>query len=318
MQQTSTIDDADDDIRLDRWFKRHYPAFPHSMLEKHLRKGQIRLDGKKAKSSTRIKTGQELTYPEITIASVVRQPKQREQSSAQDQESIQKWVLYKDEHVIIINKPFGLAVQGGNKISKSVDSMLDGLMFDKEMRPKLVHRLDKDTSGVLVLARTAKAAAILAKAFAGKEIEKTYWALVNNVPEDYKGTIDYKLVKAAQGESSYEKVAVDKDGKHAVTEYKMLDALARQFAFMELKPQTGRTHQLRVHMQAIGCPILGDHKYGGSQKSVKALGVENKLHLHARHIHIPAQGCVKEIDISAPLAEHMKRSFDVLGIEIRK
>ena len=180
-----------------------------------------------------------------------------------------------------------------------------------------MHRLDRDTSGVLVVARTAKAASILSKAFASKDIQKTYWALVNNVPEEFKGMIDYKLVKAVQAESSYERVAIDDEGKYAQTEYKVLDALARKFAFMELKPLTGRTHQLRVHMQAIGCPILGDHKYGGAHNNAKALGVENKLHLHARHIHIPAMGGLRTVDVLAPLSAHMQKSFDALGIEVK-
>lgn len=315
MQLTVTVSEADNDIRLDRWFKRHHPGFPHSMLEKNLRKGTVRIDGKKAKSSDRIMAGQVLTYPRPDIKT---QPKKKRESSPEDQKAIQSWVIYKDDNIVVINKPFGLPVQGGSKVSKSVDDMLDGLEFGRE-RPKLVHRLDRDTSGVLVLARTAKAAAVLSRAFSGRGIEKTYWALVNNVPMEFKGTIDYKLMKAVMGEESYERVAVDdEDGKYAKTEYKVLDALARKFAFMELKPLTGRTHQLRVHMQAIGCPIVGDHKYGGSQEDAKSLGVANQLHLHARRIQIPAGGGIKAIDVSAPLPPHMKQSFKALGIDVKR
>lgn len=316
MQTHITVTDADDGIRLDRWFKRHQPGFPHAMLEKHLRKGLIRLNGNKAKASDRIHAGQQLTFPPITL---VTKPKKRRESSPEDKQAIQRWVIYKDKDVIAINKPFGLPVQGGSKISKSVDDMLDGLMFDATERPKLVHRLDRDTSGVLVLARTAKAAAQLSRAFSGRDIRKTYWALVNNVPETFKGMIDYRLMKAVMGEASYERVAVDdEDGKYAKTEYKVLDALARKFAFMELTPLTGRTHQLRVHMQAIGCPIVGDHKYGGSMKDAEALGVANQLHLHARRIHIPAMGGRREIDIVAPLPPHMQQSVKALGINLPK
>ncbi|MFW0776411.1 MAG: RluA family pseudouridine synthase [Rickettsiales bacterium] len=316
MQSEVTIKEADDDIRLDRWFKRHFPGFPHSMLEKSLRKGLIRLDGKKAKSSDRIHTGQVLTYPEIKN---MRKPTKKRRCTEEERRAIQSWVLFKNKHVIVINKPFGLPVQGGSKVSKSVDDMLDGLMFDMTERPKLVHRLDRDTSGVLVLARTSKAASVLSRAFSGKTAEKTYWALVNNVPEKFKGLIDYKLIKAVQAESSHERVAIDdEDGKYAQTEYKVLDALARKFAFMELKPLTGRTHQLRVHMQAIGCSIVGDHKYGGSMEDATAIGVENKLHLHARHIHIPGMGGVPAVNVTAPLPEHMKKSIDALGINIPK
>jgi len=316
MQQEITVAEMDDDIRLDRWFKRHHPGFPHSMLEKNLRKGLIRIDGKKAKSSDHIRAGQMLTMPPVTIEV---QPKRKREVSPEDVKAIQSWVLYKDNNVVVINKPFGLPVQGGSKVSQSVDDMLGGLMFDNEQRPKLVHRLDRDTSGVLVLARTAKAAAILSRAFSGRNIEKTYWALVNNVPEDFSGMIDYKLMKQVVGEESFERVAVDdEDGKYAQTEYKVLDALARKFAFMELKPLTGRTHQLRVHMQAIGCSIVGDHKYGGSMEDAKALGIKNELHLHARRIQIPAVGGLKALDVKAPLPAHMKHSFDMLGIEVKK
>lgn len=316
MNKEITVDAVDDDIRLDRWFKRHHPGFPHSMLEKNLRKGLVRVDGKKAKSSDRVMAGQKLTYPDVTIAV---QPKKKRESSAEDKAEIKRWVLYRDDHVIVINKPFGLPVQGGSKVSNSVDDMLDGLMFDQDHRPKLVHRLDRDTSGALVLARTTKVAGILARAFSGKDIQKTYWALVNNVPFEFKGMIDYKLMKASQGDEFYERVAVDdEDGKYAQTEYRVVEALARKFAFMELKPLTGRTHQLRVHMAAIGCPIVGDHKYGGSTTDAEAMGVENQLHLHARRIQIPAMGGIKAIDVSAPLPPHMKKSFDALGIETKK
>lgn len=307
-----TITDADHDIRLDRWFKRHVPGLPHALLEKQLRKGLIRLDGKKAKSSDHIQSGQVLTYPDIKI---VHQPKKKPVANERDAALIRNWVIYKDDNVIVINKPFGLPVQGGSKVHKSVDDMLGGLMFDAGERPKLVHRLDRDTSGVLVLARSAKAAAKLARAFAGKDIEKTYLALVNGAPIHVRDTIDYKLLKKVQGEASHERVAIDdEEGKYAKTEYRVVEALARKFALMELKPLTGRTHQLRVHMAAIGCPIVGDHKYGGGTKDARALGVEDKLHLHARKIVIPAHVLGKKIEVTAPLSAHMKQSFDALGI----
>lgn len=314
-----TIAEADDGIRLDRWFKRHLPGLPHALLEKQLRKGDIRLSGKKAKSSDRIAAGQELAYPEFTVAQAQARKRERAPLNAEDTAYIQTLVLYKDPDIIAINKPFGLPVQGGSKISRSVDDLLGGLQFDQSERPKLVHRLDRDTSGVLVLARSAKAAAKLARAFSGKDIEKTYWALVGGAPFESTGLIDYKLVKANLGEESYERVTVDdEDGKYARTEYRVIEALARRFAFMELKPQTGRTHQLRVHMQAIGCPIVGDRKYGGSIEPGSALDVQNKLHLHARRLVIPAFVLGRKIDVMAPLPDHMQKSFRSLGIEVPK
>lgn len=323
MQKEIAVDAADDDIRLDRWFKRHYPGITHGMLEKQLRKGLIRLDGKKAKSSDRIASGQVIAIKFEFKGGEEERPKKThvkaQTLSPEDILMMQKAVLYKDANVIVINKPFGLPVQGGSKVSKNVDDMLGAIQFDSPTRPKLVHRLDRDTSGALVLARSAKAAATLSRAFAGKDIQKTYWALVNGAPLDFKGTIDYKLIKAVQGENSYERVAVDdEDGKYAKTEYRVIEHLARKFSLMELKPLTGRTHQLRVHMAAIGCPIVGDHKYGGSSTDAKSLGVENQLHLHARRIQIPAMGGLKAIDVTAPLPSHMKKSFDALGIETKK
>jgi 23S rRNA pseudouridine955/2504/2580 synthase len=317
------IDETDDGIRLDRWFKRHLPGVPHGLIEKNLRKGLIRLDGKKAKSSDRIATGQALKFPEMKI-----ETKEGREANPRDAPQIQKWVIYKDKDIIIVNKPAGLAVQGGSKITRSLDGMLDGLRFGSADRPRLVHRLDRDTSGCLVLARSAKVAASLGKAFAGRDMEKTYWALVVGQPDPLSGKIDLPLLKKenprAMGKPGgpegrdYEVMMVDEEeGQKAVTEYRTIDMLGRKFSLMELKPLTGRTHQLRVHMQAIGCPIVGDHKYGGGTEAGEALGVENILHLHAQRIVIPPLfGNNRVIDVVAPLPPHMRKSFEALGIEV--
>ncbi|MFO0389354.1 MAG: RluA family pseudouridine synthase [Pseudomonadota bacterium] len=316
MKKEHKIVEADDGIRLDRWFKRHFAGLPHSMLEKQLRKGDIRLDGNKAKSSDRLAVGQVLVVPDIILTPSQKAKAPKRLLSPQEQADVQKWVLYKDASIIVINKPFGLPVQGGTKVTKSVDDLLDALKFDGD-RPKLTHRLDRDTSGVLVLARTARMATYLTKGFAEKTIEKTYLALVNGAPLPPEGVIDFKLIKAIAAEASFERVAVDdEDGKYAKTEYRVIESLARRFSLMELKPLTGRTHQLRVHMQAIGCPIVGDHKYGGSTNDAKDIGVENVLHLHAWKIEIPMSGRV--IKVSAPLPPHMKNSFKSLGIDVPK
>jgi 23S rRNA pseudouridine955/2504/2580 synthase len=304
------ISEADHDIRLDRWFKRHFPGYPHSMLEKNLRAGDIRLDGKKAKSSDRIREGQELSHPDITINNT---PKKAAPISAGDIKDMQALIIYKDKNIIIINKPSGLAVQGGTGISKSVDSMLDALQFDSG-RPKLVHRIDKDTSGILVLARNAKVASILMTGFATKTIDKTYVALVHNQPLPLVGTIDKPIMKSAYGEDGFETVGVDEAGKRAITEYRVIDMLARKFSVMELKPLTGRTHQLRVHMLDINCPIVGDMKYGGSVRGV--VDIENKLHLHAAKIVIPPMLGAKAVKVTAPFPKHMKQSFKTLGIDV--
>ncbi|MEZ5690601.1 MAG: RluA family pseudouridine synthase [Rickettsiales bacterium] len=307
------VENDSDNIRLDRWFKRNYPSLNHSSLEKMLRKGEIRLDGNKVKSSTRISGGQNISYPEF----IDKLPPTTRQSSISkdDIKFINSLVLYKDNNLIIINKPSGLATQGGSKIRKNVDGLLDGLKSGNEIRPKLVHRLDKDTSGILALALNSQSANYLTKMFADKKIEKTYVALVNNRPKQAKGTIDYSLIKTGNSTGSYEKIEVDEeDGKYAITEYLVLDSIGKEYALVELKPLTGRTHQLRVHMQAIGCPIVGDGKYGGINGNENNIGIENGLHLHARRIVIPAFLGGKKIDITAPFPEHMQKSFKNLGI----
>ncbi len=317
MSSEHKVSNEDADIRLDRWFRRHYPGLPHALLEKYLRKGLVRLDGKKAKSSDRVYAQQTIEIRVQDSGFGIQGEKKKRLVAPADAKMLRDAVLYTDADIVVINKPYGLAVQGGTKISKSIDDMLDALMFDAKERPKLVHRLDRDTSGCLVLARNAKVAAQLARGFSGKSIEKTYWALVNGCPLQLAGTIDLRLRKAARADAREQVMVDEEEGDRAITEYRVIDQLARKFALMELKPLTGRTHQLRVHMAAIGCPIVGDHKYGGSMEDAKALGVENILHLHARRIVIPIEKR-RAIDVTAPLPEHMKRSFKALGLDIPK
>jgi len=307
----------DNEIRLDRWFKRHFALITHGHLEKMLRKGDVKLNGKKAKASDRLVEGNVITMREQAEGiDPGRQSAPRKSESvkpkAEDIEMLRASVLYKDEDVIVINKPPGLAVQGGTKVSKSVDSMLDSLRFDAKERPKLVHRLDRDTSGVLVLARSAKAATRLMKAFTSKEAEKTYWALIKGVPDIFQGKIDLPLAKQEDGD--VEKVSIDKEnGKKAVTFYRVIDKLSNKIAWVELMPITGRTHQLRVHMAAIGYPILCDGKYGGRESFVDGMEISRKLHLHARRLVIPGM-----LDVTAELPKHMQDSWDSLGLSIEE
>jgi len=312
-----TVTEADSGIRLDRWFKRHMPHVTHALLEKSLRKGDVRVSGKKAKTSDRVEAGRIISvnkHVEGISSSRANEPRRIPEKnvaptlSVEDIRMMHEMVLYKNADVIVINKPAGLAVQGGSGITKSIDGMLDTLRFDGKERPKLVHRLDRDTSGVLVLARSAKTAAKLMKIFSGKTAEKTYWALVKGAPEITEGKIDLPLAKQEEGD--VEKVAIDKEeGKRAVTLYRVIERLSRALAWVELMPVTGRTHQLRVHMAAIGHPIIGDGKYGAREAFID--GLPNRLHLHARHIRI--QGM---LDVTAPLPKHMKESFKTLGLEI--
>jgi 23S rRNA pseudouridine955/2504/2580 synthase len=306
------IAEADTGIRLDRWFKRHVPGLPHSMLEKALRKGDIRVGGKKAKASDRLETGQALdirfdTKEFLQVAK--KQPTLTHTLTPEDIQMMQQAVLFKSKDAIVINKPPGLAVQGGTGILRSVDAMLDALRFDARERPKLVHRLDRDTSGVLVLARSSAAAAKLAKEFADKTAEKIYWALVKGVPDIAEGKIDLPLAKQEEGD--HEKVAIDEDnGKRAVTHYRVVDRLSSTLCWVELMPITGRMHQLRVHMAAIGHPIIGDGKYGGKEAFIDGMEITRKLHLHARRVIIEGV-----LDVTAPLPKHMRESWKKFGLE---
>lgn len=306
----------DNDIRLDRWFKRHLPYIQHALLQKALRKGQVRLEGKKADASTRIQTGQILSMPdewknppEETDAPRKPRPKTVEVSDNTIND-LEQYILHEDAFMLVLNKPAGLAVQGGTGQKESVDAILKAraLAMGKEP-PRLVHRLDRDTSGVLVLGNTANAAAELAQAFARKQAEKFYWALVLGVPSLEAGTIDLPIVKKAVGkDSKFEKVQQDEEeGKRAITHYQTIDRAGQKLAWVELVPVTGRTHQLRVHMNAIGHPILGDGKYGGSEAFFDGDNIPKKLHLHARRLILPLKG--RTLSFEAPLIGHMKKSW---------
>lgn len=311
------IAEADDDIRLDRWFKRHYPALSHGALQTALRKGLVKLDGKKVEASAKVSAGQNIKMPEWELPDA---PEKKTHGLTEEQaKRIQQCVIYKDRHVIAINKPAGLAVQGGTGQKESVDSMLDALMFDAKERPKLVHRLDKDTSGVLLLARNAKVAKELSEMFAArKNIKKLYYALVVGVPEVDRGEISLKLSKVEMGKHSRmsaEMVTVDEaKGQKAFTRYRVVEKLHRTGAWVELWPVTGRTHQLRVHMEAIEHPIVGDGKYGGAKAFIQGtVNISPQLHLHAHRVVIE-NWHGKVLDVRAPLPPHMKTSWKELGL----
>ncbi len=303
----------DDGIRLDRWFKRHLPDTSFTLVAKWARTGQLRIDGARATPGDRLATGQTLRLPP---AEPVRAdaPKKREVTPLTDDETafIQELVIHKDAQAIVINKPPGLATQGGTKTTEHVDGLLDGLAFESEGRPKLVHRLDKDTSGALLVARNARAAGHFAKAFSSRTARKVYWALVVGVPDIHDGMIDLPIAK--QPGSGGEKMHVDEgEGSPSRTRYRVIERAGNRAAWVELQPYTGRTHQLRVHMNAIGHPIVGDGKYGG-QASFLTGGVSRKMHLHARRIRIdhPDGG---QIDVRAELPQHFAESLKLLGFD---
>jgi len=263
MTETAQIAADEDGIRLDRWFKRRYPALTHGRLEKLLRTGQVRLDGKRAKSADRVAVGQSVRVPP-QVANDTVEEKPRPQPRAEDRQLLQDLILYMDKSVIVLNKPAGLATQGGSGLTRHIDGMLDQLAFEKNQRPRLVHRLDRDTSGVLVIARTVPAAAALARSLAQRDASKIYWALTRGVPQQKRGTIKAALAKeGARGAERMEIVERDSDdAKHAITDYAVVDRAGEEFAWVAAKPVTGRTHQIRVHLASLGTPIVGDFKYG--------------------------------------------------------
>ncbi len=306
---------ADDDgIRLDRWFKRHLDDVSFNLVSRWARTGQLRIDGARATPGDRVTQGQTIRVPPAEAPKPdTGKPKVQRTPLSDDQTSfIREMVIHQDAQAIVLNKPPGLATQGGTKTHEHVDGLLDGLQFDLEGRPKLVHRLDKDTSGALLVARTSRAAAFFAKSFSGRTARKVYWALVMGVPEIEDGFIELPIAK--QPGTGGEKMHVDmKEGAPSRTRYRVIEQAGSRAAWVELHPFTGRTHQLRVHMAAIGHPIVGDGKYG-LQEAFLTGGISRKMHLHARRIRIdhPDGG---KIDVTAELPSHFAESMKTLGFE---
>jgi len=301
-------------LRLDRWFRRHHAGLTHGRLEKLLRTGQVRVEGKRAKAGQRLEPGQIIRVPPLGLAD---KPKGKANRAPEipkyEAEALRRSVLSRDDSILALNKPAGLAVQGGTGTHRHLDGMLDALRFGAPDRPRLVHRLDKDTSGVLLLARTAPAAAALAKAFRGHEVKKLYWAVCVGVPHPLAGRIKVPLVKraGAGGERMIVAGKNEKGARPASTDYRVVEPVGSRAAWLALAPLTGRTHQLRVHLASIGTPILGDGKYGG--KAAFLPGLSGKLHLHARRLIVPGRKFA--IDVSAPLPPHMAETFAFFGFD---
>lgn len=295
------VKDDDDGQRLDRWLKKNFPQVAFGAMQKLVRTGQIRIDGKRTKGDARLTKGAEIRLPPMLSNTDVS----AKTSNAKDKALLQSLVIYDDEDIVVINKPAGLAVQGGSNITRHVDGMLDGLTGANNVRPRLVHRLDKDTSGVLLLARSAESARRLATAFAGRDVEKIYLAITSPAPEKDSGRIDAPLAKGEAGEN-LEKMMADEDiGKSAITDYEVL-ARGDDAALVQFAPLTGRTHQIRVHAQIIGAPLWGDIKYGGKRGG--------HFHLHARKITLEHPKTGKNLELSAPLPPAFSARCDALGI----
>ncbi len=312
------VSDAEAGLRLDRWFKGRFPGLSHGHLAKLLRTGQVRVDGRRAKANLRVASGQVVRVPPLQPAVRPAAAPPPPQIRDADREDLERAVLFRDPWILAIDKPAGLAVQGGTGQRRHLDSMLEALRSDCDERPRLVHRLDKDTSGVLLLARTAEAARFLAAAFRGKEVHKIYWAAVAGVPPRKQGTITLALAK--ERGSRIEKVETEGAGaKPAATAYQLAERRGRRASWLVLCPLTGRTHQLRAHCAALGTPILGDGKYGGRAAFLRDFEGEaqfpRQLQLHAREIAFPHPSDGTTVRVTAPLPPHMRRSWEAFGFE---
>ncbi len=315
--QILTVEEADDGSRLDRWFKRQFPHIPHGRVEKLLRKGELRVDGKRSKGNLRISAGQKVRVPPLPDAPDPSEAKPVRRVSDGDIAFIKSLVIYEDADLFALNKPAGIAVQGGTKTNRHIDGMLPALGEGC----RLVHRLDRDTSGVLLIAKNRKSAAAIGKDFATRKTEKIYWGITNGVPKPQEGEIkgyigksktDDRFGKINEGMEVMAAVRHGTSGaKYARTLYRVINASGKRAAWVVMQPLTGRTHQLRLHMQILGAPLLGDPKYMTDREHPG--GLAQQLHLHARSIALPRPGN-KELYLEAPLPEHFDHAFKRLGI----
>jgi 23S rRNA pseudouridine955/2504/2580 synthase len=317
--QTVTVTPDENGMRVDRFFEARFPGLSFSHIQRIIRKGEVRLNGKRTQPKHRLEAGQAVRIPPLKLEA----PKPRDDApqAQKDRAFIKSITLYEDADVLVLNKPMGLAVQGGSGTTQHIDGMLGALRgpgIDAQ-RPRLVHRLDKDTAGCLLVAKTRFAAAALAKTFRTRSARKIYWALVVGVPKPKQGRVSTYLAKQEQEEDSYMRIAKhgEKDAVHAVTYYAVVETAAQKLTWISLKPVTGRTHQLRAHMAHVGNPIIGDPKYFNIENWELPGGMQNKLHLLARRIAVPhPRGGI--IDVSAPLPPHMQQSWNLLGFDAKR
>jgi len=313
--QTVLVARDESGMRVDRFLEARFPGLSFSHIHRIIRKGELRVNGKRVDGKDRLEAGQTVRIPPLKLEA----PKPRTTSSDADEKTrafLRSITLHDDADVMVLNKPMGLAVQGGSGTTRHIDGMLEVLRDREGQRPRLVHRLDKDTAGCLLVAKTRFAAAALAKTFRSRAARKVYWALVACVPRPHQGRISTFLAKTERDEESFMRIAQhgEEGASHAVTYYAVVDTAGSKLAWLSLKPVTGRTHQLRAHMAHIGHPIVGDPKYFEKQNWEMPGGMQNRLHLLARRIAVPhPRGGT--IDVTAPLPPHMQQSWNLLGLE---
>ena len=315
--QTVSVTGDESGMRVDRFFEARFPGLSFSHIQRIIRKGEVRVNGKRTQPKARLEAGQAVRIPPLKVEAPA--PRDDAPAAQKDRAFLKSIILFEDADVMVLNKPMGLAVQGGSGTTRHIDGMLGALRGPDGQRPRLVHRLDKDTAGCLLVAKTRFAAAALAKTFRSRSARKVYWALVVGVPKPAQGRISTYLAKQEVEEDSFMRIAKhgEKDAVHAVTYYAVVETAAQQLAWLSLKPVTGRTHQLRAHMAHIHHPIVGDPKYFNKENWQLPGGIQNRLHLLARRIAVqhPRGGI---IDVSAPLPPHMEQSWNLLGFDAKR
>jgi 23S rRNA pseudouridine955/2504/2580 synthase len=312
-----TVTADEDGMRLDRWFKVHFPQVTFAYLNKLTRTGQVRIGTGRVKTNTRLAKGQEIRVPPLAFDKRAADTPKGDVPplTPEERRLFDSLILHEDGDLYVLNKPSGFAVQGGTKTHRHLDGLLMGLANEKGERPLLVHRLDRDTSGVIVVAKRRAVAAALGRLFATRAVKKTYWALVKGLPVPQQGRIDVALIKAKGPEGDRMRASEEgeeEDEQRAVTDYAVIDKASKVAAWVSLRPMTGRQHQLRAHMAHIGTPIIGDPKYAGDGELPDC--IPDRLHLHARRIVFPhPRGGT--VDVSAPLPDHMRQSFELFGFD---